>query len=83
MQRIDSYHNKRIFMVCGDSPDPLDLFGQINEWQVVRGQKEFVAALDKAGIPYERHDAPGGHVFRPDYFTQDLDGMLERMRTAA
>ena len=83
MQRIDSYHNKRIFMVCGDSPDPLDLFGQINEWQVGRGQKEFGAALDKAGIPYERHDAPGGHVFRPDYFTQDLDGMLERMRTAA
>ncbi len=83
MQRIDSYRNKRVFMVSGNSTNPFEGFGQVNEWQVRRGQIEFAGALDKAGIPHERHEVEGHHVFRPEFFTKDLDGMLERMRTAA
>lgn len=82
MQRIPSYHNKRIFLVAGTSPDPVNWFDSANETQVLAGQREFRAALGQAGIPHEWHERPGGHYFRHDMFLRDLDGMLARLRRA-
>ena len=36
-----------------------------------------------AGIPHESHEVPGGHVFRPDMFRIDLDGIIARLRLAS
>lgn len=82
MQRIPSYRDKRIFLVAGTSPDPVDWFGRVNEDQVLAGQREFRAALDRAGIWHESHEVPGGHYFRHELFIRDLDGMLARLRRA-
>ncbi len=82
MQRLESYRGKRIFLVAGTSPDPVNWFDQANETQVLAGQREFRAALDGAGIAYEAHERPGGHVFRPDMFTIDLDGIIARLKKA-
>ncbi|WP_229402336.1 alpha/beta hydrolase [Micromonospora okii] len=81
-QRIPSYRNKRVFLVAGTSPDPIDWFDTVNETEVLHGQREFRAALGQAGIPHEWHEAPGGHKFRHDMFVRDLDGMLARLRRA-
>jgi S-formylglutathione hydrolase FrmB len=83
VERIDSYRNKRIFLVAGTSPDPLNWFDSVNETQVLAGQREFRERLSNAGIPYESHEVPGGHVFRPDMFRLDLDGIIARLRPAA
>ncbi|KUI30304.1 hypothetical protein AU195_00890 [Mycobacterium sp. IS-1496] len=83
VERIDSYRNKRVFMVAGTSPDPLNWFDSVNETQVLAGQREFGQRLRAAGIPYESREAPGGHVFRPDVFRVDLDGIIARLRRAA
>jgi S-formylglutathione hydrolase FrmB/LysM repeat protein len=83
VERIDSYRNKRIFLVAGTSPDPLNWFDSVNETQVLAGQREFRERLSNAGIPYESHEVPGGHVFRPDMFRIDLDGIIARLRPAA
>ncbi|MGW5382274.1 alpha/beta hydrolase-fold protein [Nocardia sp. NPDC003963] len=83
VERIDSYRNKRIFLVAGTSPDPINWFDSVNETQVLAGQREFRARLRDAGIPHEWHEVPGGHVFRPEMFTLDLDGILARLRPAA
>ncbi|WP_369916103.1 alpha/beta hydrolase [Plantactinospora sp. KBS50] len=83
MERIPSYLNKRIFLVAGTSPDPVNWFDTVNETQVLAGQREFRGALAGAGIPHEWHERPGGHVFRHDMFTLDLNGMLGRLRRAA
>ncbi|WP_144122408.1 alpha/beta hydrolase [Catellatospora sichuanensis] len=82
MQRIPSYHNKRIFLVAGTSPDPINWFDTANETQVLAGQREFRAALGQAGIGHEWHELPGGHYFRHEMFLRDLDGMLARLRRA-
>ncbi|MEU9511025.1 alpha/beta hydrolase-fold protein [Micromonospora sp. NPDC048170] len=82
MQRIESYRNKRIFLVAGTSPIPVDFWDRINEEQVLAGQREFRAALGRAGIPFEWREPSGGHVFRHDLFIQDLNGMLGRLRRA-
>ncbi|WPB73212.1 alpha/beta hydrolase-fold protein [Archangium violaceum] len=82
MQRIESYRNKRIFLVAGTSPDPVNWFDTVNETQVLAGQREFRAALAGAGIPHEWREEPGGHFFRQHLFTQDLNGMLARLRRA-
>src|SRR5690625_2345658 len=82
IERIGSYHNNRVFLVAGDSPDPWNWFDTANETQVLAGQREFRAALDGAGIPHESHEAPGGHFLRHHLFVQDVDGMIGRMRTA-
>ena len=29
------------------------------------------------------HEVPGGHVFRPDMFRLDLDGIIARLRPAS
>lgn len=82
VQRIPSYHHKRVFLVAGVSPDPINWFDTANETQVLAGQREFRAALGQAGIPHEWHERPGGHFFRHDMFLRDLDGMLARLRRA-
>lgn len=82
IERIESYRNKRIFTVAGTSPDPLNWFDSVNETQVLAGQREFRERLSAAGIPSESHEVPGGHVFRPDMFRLDLDGIIARLRPA-
>jgi S-formylglutathione hydrolase FrmB len=83
IERIESYRNKRIFLVAGTSPDPLNWFDSVNETQVLAGQREFRERLSAAGIPHESHEVPGGHVFRPDMFVLDLDGIIARLRHAS
>ena len=83
IERIESYRNKRIFLVAGTSPDPLNWFDSVNETQVLAGQREFRERLSAAGIPHESHEVPGGHVFRPDMFVRDLDGIIARLRHAS
>jgi S-formylglutathione hydrolase FrmB len=83
VERIPSYQNKRIFLVAGTSPDPVNWFDSVQETQVLAGQREFRARLSEAGIPHEANEVPGGHVFRPDVFIRDLDGMIARLRPAA
>ena len=41
VERIDSYRNKRIFLVAGTSPDPINWFDSVQETQVLAGQREF------------------------------------------
>ena len=82
VQRIESYRNKRIFLVAGISPDPINWFDSINETEVLAGQREFRGLLTNAGIPHEWHEEPGGHIFRPDMFAIDLDGIIARLRKA-
>ncbi|WKG00850.1 alpha/beta hydrolase-fold protein [Mycolicibacterium sp. HK-90] len=83
VERIESYRNKRIFLVAGTSPDPLNWFDSVNETQVLAGQREFRDRLRQAGIPHEAHEVPGGHIFRPEMFLRDLDGIIARLRPAA
>ena len=83
VERVPSYQNKRIFLVAGTSPDPLNWFDSVNETQVLAGQREFRDRLREAGIPHEAHEAPGGHVFRPEMFIRDLDGIIARLRPAS
>lgn len=83
VERIESYRNKRIFLVAGTSPDPINWFDSANEIAVLSGQREFRGLLDHAGIPYDAHEVPGGHVFRPEMFAVDLDGIIARLRPAA
>ncbi|MFJ6433808.1 alpha/beta hydrolase [Streptomyces sp. NPDC091416] len=82
VERIESYRNKRVFLVAGTSPDPVNWFDQVNENQVLAGQREFRALLGAAGIPHEWHEEPGGHVFRDYMFRRDLDGIIARLRKA-
>jgi S-formylglutathione hydrolase FrmB/LysM repeat protein len=83
IERIESYRNKRIFLVAGTSPDPLNWFDSVNETQVLAGQREFRGRLRDAGIPHEFREQPGGHIFRPDMFVLDLNGIIARLRPAA
>ncbi|WP_020393198.1 alpha/beta hydrolase [Kribbella catacumbae] len=82
VQRIESYRNKRIFLVAGTSPDPVNWFDTANETHVLAGQREFRAVLGHAGIPHEWHEEPGGHFVRPHLLAADIDGMIARLRKA-
>ncbi|WP_199827578.1 alpha/beta hydrolase [Streptomyces specialis] len=82
VERLESYRNKRIFLVAGTSPEPVDWFDTVQETQVLAGQREFRTLLTNAGIPHEGHERPGGHVFRPDMFAIDIDGIIARLRKA-
>jgi S-formylglutathione hydrolase FrmB/LysM repeat protein len=82
VERIESYRNKRIFLVAGTSPDPVNWFDTVQETQVLAGQREFRGRLSDAGIPHEFHEEPGGHIFRPNMFLLDLDGIIARLRHA-
>jgi len=83
IERVPSYKNKRVFMVAGTSPDPLNWFDSINETQVLAGQREFREKLSAAGIPYEAHEVSGGHVMRPEMFAIDINGIIARLRPAS
>lgn len=82
VQHVPSYRGRRIFLVAGTSPEPLDLFGTVNEVQVLAGHREFRAALRAAGLPHEWHERPGGHELRRDMLELDLDGIVDRLRSA-
>ncbi|MFF4605054.1 alpha/beta hydrolase [Streptomyces sp. NPDC001339] len=82
MEHIESFRDKRIFLVAGTSPDPTDPFGWGNETEVLRGQREFKAALDGAGIPYEPYEDDGGHFPRPIRVRTDIQGIVDRLRKA-
>ena len=49
---------------------------------MLAGQREWREDLSAAGIPYEAHEVPGGHMFRPEMFTIDLAGIIARLRPA-
>lgn len=83
VERIPSYRNKRVFLVAGTSPDPVNWFDSVQETQVLAGQREFRGRLRDAGIPHEFREEPGGHIFRPNMFVLDLDGIIARLRPAA
>nr|WSZ97457.1 esterase family protein [Streptomyces sp. NBC_00857] len=80
-ERVESYRGKRIFMVAGTSPEPT-FWDSFNETAVLETQREWRGFLDRAGIPHERHEVPGGHFVRPDLFIRDLDGIIDRLRKA-
>ncbi|MFD0555733.1 S-formylglutathione hydrolase FrmB [Stackebrandtia endophytica] len=82
MERLPSYHHKRIFLAAGTSPDPINWFDTVNETQVLAGQREFRGALHNAGIPHEFHEVPGGHFVRPELLQADINGMIGRMKRA-
>ncbi|GGS17014.1 esterase family protein [Streptomyces virginiae] len=82
VQRIESYRNKRVFLVAGTSPDPISWFDTANETQVLAGQREFRGLLDRAGIPHESHEVPGGHFVRHDLLDHDINGIIARLRKA-
>ena len=80
VENIDRYHDKRIFLVAGSSPEPI--FDEITEAEVLAGQQEFRAGLDEAGISHESHEPEGGHFIRGDLVAADLDGIIGRLRAA-
>ncbi len=75
VERIPSYYNKRIFMVCGLDED-------VNETPVRAGQREWRGLLAANGIPHEWHELPGGHFVRRDMLQRDIDGVIARLRKA-
>ena len=75
VERIGSYHNKRIFLVCGLDED-------VNETPVRAGQREFRALLAQNGIPHEWHELPGAHFVRRDMLQRDVDGVIARLKKA-
>lgn len=83
VQNIESYRNKRIFLVAGTSPDPVDLFSFANESVVLPSQREFRGLLKSAGIAHEWHERSGGHIIREDMMRADLRGIVGRLRPAA
>ncbi|GAA0318903.1 hypothetical protein GCM10010302_67500 [Streptomyces polychromogenes] len=79
-ERIESYRNKRVFLVAGTSPE--DIQGYANETLVLATQREFKWNLDRAGIPYEQHEVGGGHYVRRDLLQDDINGIIDRLRKA-
>jgi S-formylglutathione hydrolase FrmB len=75
VERINSYRNKRIFLVCGLDED-------VNETPVRAGQREFRGLLTQAGIPHEWYELPGAHFVRRDMLQRDIDGVIARLRKA-
>ncbi|WP_149184091.1 alpha/beta hydrolase family protein [Streptomyces sp. TRM49041] len=80
VERIESYRNKRVFMVAGTSP--ATVWDWFNEIHVLNGQREFRGLLGNAGIPHEWYEEPGGHWVREHLFIRDLDGIIGRLRKA-
>ncbi|MGG2459498.1 alpha/beta hydrolase [Streptomyces sp. RGM 3693] len=82
IEHVETFRTKRVFLVAGTSPSPVDAFDLLNETEVLAGQREFRARLDEAGIPHEWHEEPGGHFVRPELALRDLDGIVARLRQA-
>lgn len=74
-ERVPSYLNKRVFLVCGLGDD-------VNETPVRAGQREFRGRLTDAGIPHEFHELPGTHFVRREMLQLDIDGAIARLRKA-
>lgn len=75
VERLESYRNKRIFLVCGLDED-------VNETPVRNGQREFRGLLAQRGIPHEWYELPGAHFVRRDMLQRDIDGVIARLRKA-
>lgn len=75
VERLESYRNKRIFLVTG-------LDNDVNENFVRAGQREFRGLLGARGIPHEWYELPGGHFVRRDMLQRDIDGVIARLRPA-
>jgi S-formylglutathione hydrolase FrmB len=75
VERLESYRNKRIFLVTGLDNDP-------NENFVRAGQREFRGLLASRGIPHEWYELPGAHFVRRDMLQRDIDGVIARLRPA-
>jgi S-formylglutathione hydrolase FrmB len=75
VERLNSYTNKRIFLVCGLDQD-------VNETFVRNGQREFRGLLASRGIPHEWYELPGAHFVRRDMLQRDVDGVVARCRKA-
>ncbi len=87
IENIESYRGKRIFLVSGNNKDVINfqimgLFSAANEHVVRETQREFTAALDSAGIKYERYEEQGGHFVRRERLQQDIDGIVAHLRKA-
>ena len=88
MENLESYRNKRIFLVSGNNKDIINfqivgiISSALNEYFVRETQHEFTAALDSAGIKYERYEEQGGHFVRPERLQQDIDGIVAHLRKA-
>lgn len=76
VERLESYRDKRIFLVCGLDEDA-------NETPVRNGQREFRSLLGARGIPHEWYELPGGHFVRRDMLQRDIDGVIARLRPAS
>lgn len=82
VENIESYRDKRIFLVAGTSPRLDDVVGLLNEPAVLAGQREFRSLLNEAGIPHEAHEEEGGHYVRESMLRIDLEGITDRLRKA-
>lgn len=81
MERIPSFHGKRIMMVCGQASEIIQF--DFNETFVQAGMREFSGALNHAGIAHELHQLPGGHFVRRHMLRRDIDGAIAHLRKAA
>lgn len=81
-RNVTKYRGKRIFLVAGTSPDPVELFDFVTERVVLGTQRAFTALLRQARIPFQAHERPGGHFLRPDMFVRDLDGIIATLTPA-
>lgn len=79
---VDRYEDMRIFLVSGDGVDPKNIFDLINEPEVRATQLLFRDLLQARGFKPEFHPCGGGHVFRPDMFAIDLDGIIATLEPA-
>ena len=94
IENLESYRNKRIFLVAGtDRLKPVweghakvsglqELFSVLNEDTVLNTQREFAEKLDSAEIKYERYEEQGGHFVRLERLQQDIDGIVAHLRKA-
>lgn len=96
VERIDSFRNKRIFLVAGTDRSPLfdgkinpprieDLnksFWDLQEQHVADGHRDFANLLNQAGIPHIRHEEPGGHILRHHRLQEDIDGVVAHLKKA-
>ncbi|MEU9237194.1 alpha/beta hydrolase-fold protein [Streptomyces subrutilus] len=82
IERIESYRHKRIFLVAGTSPDPVNWWDQANERTVLATQRDFRYHLGRVGIPHEWYELDGGHFVRGDMLERDINGVIARLRKA-
>lgn len=83
VEQLDSYRDKRIFLAAGSGSGDVAWWDGVQESHVIFSQREFGAALEKAGTPFDRKEHPGGHVVDPELFRDDLAGVVDRLGKAA